>query len=49
LLLSDEQRAEALMKLAQKDAKSRWNLYRQMAAMHYQVPENSDKIEKEDD
>jgi pyruvate-ferredoxin/flavodoxin oxidoreductase len=41
LLLSDEQRAEALMKLAQKDAKSRWNLYRQMAAMHYQVPEDS--------
>jgi len=24
-----------LMKLAQKDAKSRWDLYRQMALMHY--------------
>ena len=37
LLQSDETRAEMLMKLAQKDAKSRWNLYRQMAAMHYDV------------
>jgi pyruvate-ferredoxin/flavodoxin oxidoreductase len=36
LLQSNEQRAEELMKLAQKDAKSRWNLYRQMAAMHYE-------------
>jgi len=35
LLQSDEQRAEALMKLAQKDAKNRWDLYRQMASMHY--------------
>ena len=35
LLQSDEQRAEALMKLAQKDAEGRWELYRQMAAMHY--------------
>jgi pyruvate-ferredoxin/flavodoxin oxidoreductase len=35
LLQSDEQRAEALMKLAEKDARSRWDLYRQMAAMHY--------------
>jgi pyruvate-ferredoxin/flavodoxin oxidoreductase len=35
LVLADEQRAEALMKLAQKDVKSRWDLYRQMAAMHY--------------
>jgi pyruvate-ferredoxin/flavodoxin oxidoreductase len=35
LVHSDEQRAEALMKLAQKDARSRWDLYRQMAAMHY--------------
>jgi pyruvate-ferredoxin/flavodoxin oxidoreductase len=38
LLQSDEQRAEALMKKAQKDAQSRWNLYRQMAAMHYNGP-----------
>jgi len=38
LLLSDEQRAEALMQLAEKDAKSRWAMYRQMAAMHYNDP-----------
>jgi pyruvate-ferredoxin/flavodoxin oxidoreductase len=31
----DEQRAEQLMKEAQQDAKSRWTLYQQMAAMHY--------------
>ncbi len=35
LLQSDENRAEALMKLAQKDVSSRWQLYEQMAAMHY--------------
>jgi pyruvate-ferredoxin/flavodoxin oxidoreductase len=35
LLQSDEQRAEALMKLAKKDVKGRWDLYKQMAAMHY--------------
>jgi pyruvate-ferredoxin/flavodoxin oxidoreductase len=35
LLKSDEDRAEALMKLAQRDAHSRWQLYEQMAAMHY--------------
>ena len=35
LLQRDEQRAEALMKLAQKDVEGRWELYRQMAAMHY--------------
>jgi pyruvate-ferredoxin/flavodoxin oxidoreductase len=35
LLQSDEQRAESLMKLAEKDVKGRWNLYRHMAAMHY--------------
>jgi pyruvate-ferredoxin/flavodoxin oxidoreductase len=35
LLLADEQRAESLMKLAQKDIQGRWDLYRQMAAMHY--------------
>ncbi|MEJ2349044.1 MAG: pyruvate:ferredoxin (flavodoxin) oxidoreductase [Anaerolineales bacterium] len=35
LLQSDEQRAEALMKEAKKDVARRWNLYRQMAAMHY--------------
>ena len=31
----DEQRAEELMREAQHDAKSRWTLYQQMAAMHY--------------
>jgi len=35
LLQSDEQRAEALMKLAEEDVDSRWELYQQMAAMHY--------------
>jgi pyruvate-ferredoxin/flavodoxin oxidoreductase len=31
----DEERAEKLMEEAQHDAKSRWTLYQQMAAMHY--------------
>ena len=31
----DEARAEELMHEAQNDAKSRWTLYQQMAAMHY--------------
>jgi hypothetical protein len=31
----DEARAEQLMLEAQRDAKSRWTLYQQMAAMHY--------------
>ena len=31
----DEARAEELMQQAQHDAKSRWTLYQQMAAMHY--------------
>jgi pyruvate-ferredoxin/flavodoxin oxidoreductase len=35
LVQTDEQRAEMLMKQAQKDVKGRWDLYRQMAAMHY--------------
>ncbi len=35
LLQADEQRAETLMTLAKKDVQSRWDLYRQMAAMHY--------------
>ncbi len=37
----DEERAEKLMQQAQHDAKSRWTLYQQMAAMHY----NGDKKE----
>jgi pyruvate-ferredoxin/flavodoxin oxidoreductase len=40
LLLSDETRAEMLMKQAQDDVRGRWDLYRQMAAMHYQAPED---------
>jgi len=35
LIQSDELRAEQLIKLAQKDVRRRVNLYRQMAAMHY--------------
>jgi pyruvate-ferredoxin/flavodoxin oxidoreductase len=35
LLQSDEQRAEMLMKSAKQDVERRWDLYRQMAAMHY--------------
>ena len=35
LLQSDEQRAEMLMNQYEKDAKNRWDLYRHMAAMHY--------------
>ncbi len=38
LVQSDEQRAEALMDLAQGDVRGRWDLYRQMAAMHYASP-----------
>jgi pyruvate-ferredoxin/flavodoxin oxidoreductase len=37
LVQSDEQRAEMLMKRAKKDARGRWDLYRQMAAMHYEA------------
>jgi pyruvate-ferredoxin/flavodoxin oxidoreductase len=35
LVQSDETRAEMLLKQAQQDVKSRWNYYRQMAAMRY--------------
>jgi pyruvate-ferredoxin/flavodoxin oxidoreductase len=35
LMQSDEQRAELLMKQAENDAKGRWQLYQQMADMHY--------------
>ncbi|HEX9091246.1 MAG TPA: thiamine pyrophosphate-dependent enzyme, partial [Anaerolineales bacterium] len=35
LVQSDEQRAEMLLKQAQQDVKARWELYKQMAAMHY--------------
>jgi len=36
----DEARAEELMKEAQHDAKARWTLYEQMAAMHYDADAN---------
>jgi hypothetical protein len=35
LVQSDEERAELLLKQAAHDVKSRWELYKQMAAMHY--------------
>jgi pyruvate-ferredoxin/flavodoxin oxidoreductase len=35
LVQTDEQRAAMLLKQAQQDVKSRWELYKQMAAMHY--------------
>jgi len=35
LLQSDEERAEKLLSEAKQDIKSRWTLYQQMAAMHY--------------
>jgi len=47
LLQSDEQRAELLMKQAQKDVQGRWDLYRQMAAMHYEGPKDGDGNGKE--
>ncbi len=47
LLQSDEKRAEMLMKQAQNDAKGRWDLYRQMAAMHYQAPENGQETSED--
>jgi pyruvate-ferredoxin/flavodoxin oxidoreductase len=39
LLQSNEERAEMLMAKAKNDAASRWNLYQQMADMHYVKPE----------
>ncbi|MDH5507037.1 MAG: thiamine pyrophosphate-dependent enzyme, partial [Anaerolineae bacterium] len=35
LLKSDEERAEKLMRAAKKDVAGRWDIYKQMAAMHY--------------
>ena len=40
LTLTDEARAEELMREAQHDAKSRWTLYQQMAAIHYDADGN---------
>jgi len=42
LLQSNEERAEQLMQKARTDAKSRWNLYKQMAEMNY-VKTDKDK------
>jgi len=42
LLQSNEERAEMLMQKAKKDASSRWNLYQQMADMHYTKPESKE-------
>ena len=40
LVQSDEQRAEVLLKLSREDARSRWNFYSQLAAMHFgETPE----------
>jgi pyruvate-ferredoxin/flavodoxin oxidoreductase len=44
LVQSDEARAEMLLKEAQQDVKSRWALYEQMAAMHYNG--NNDQSEE---
>ncbi len=38
----NEERAEELMRTAQKDAKSRWTLYQQMASMHYNDADKKD-------
>lgn len=43
LIQMDEERAEQLMKEAQHDAKSRWTLYQQMAAMHYENGNGSEE------
>jgi pyruvate-ferredoxin/flavodoxin oxidoreductase len=46
LAQSDEQRAEDLLKMAQKDINSRWEMYRQMAAMHYNKTNGSSNGEQ---
>lgn len=43
LMLSNEQRAEELMKQAQKDVKVRWALYNQMALMHFEAANDADE------
>ncbi|MDY6846649.1 MAG: pyruvate:ferredoxin (flavodoxin) oxidoreductase, partial [Chloroflexota bacterium] len=42
LLQSNEERAEMLMQKAKSDAAGRWNLYQQMANMHYTKPESEE-------
>jgi pyruvate-ferredoxin/flavodoxin oxidoreductase len=46
LLQSDEERAEKLLELAKKDIKSRWTLYQQMAAMHFNGDSGSNPEEQ---
>jgi pyruvate-ferredoxin/flavodoxin oxidoreductase len=46
LLQTDETRAEKLMKLAQFDATGKWDLYKQMADIHYKA-RNETKEQKE--
>jgi pyruvate-ferredoxin/flavodoxin oxidoreductase len=41
LVQSDESRAEVLMEQAEANAKTRWELYKQMAAVQYSKPEES--------
>ncbi len=43
LLQSDEERAEMLMRSAEKDAQRRWSMYEQMAAMDYSLDEGSEE------
>ncbi len=45
LTLSDENRAESLMKKAHEGIQGRWELYQQMAAMHYGKGNGSEKKE----
>jgi pyruvate-ferredoxin/flavodoxin oxidoreductase len=42
LLQSNEERAEMLMSKLERDASSRWDLYKQMAKMHYDGGEESE-------
>lgn len=42
LTQTDEERAEMLLKQAQQDVKSRWELYKQMAAMHYGINDGNE-------
>ncbi len=46
LLQSDEQRAETLMKLAEEDIKSRWQLYQLMASMHLNSKANGKELDQ---
>jgi len=41
LVQSDEARAEKLMTEAREDARKRWDLYKQMAAIHYKAEEEA--------